>query len=198
MRGFMAGEHGRILGKWGGLDRAALARFAVESPPLGRTSEKRLGKRSRRVTMILFKSSVMFFDQSDTEADGTLPGFAAWRPASVDCGDGAILAPSENWMGSDEDASSAEAGEPVQPQRAYERELIQSVWEFAEVVPGSDPALWRRDELGSWIYRYDYGRRSSSYGWEVFDPGRGRQAQGIYAMRPLQWENYVRQYEALA
>ena len=80
--------------------------------------------------------------------------------------------------------------------RGYERELIQSVWEFAEVVSGNDPEIWRKDEFGGWLYRFDYGRRFSEFGWEIFDPGVGRHAQGVYAMRPMQWQSYVRQYEA--
>jgi hypothetical protein len=82
--------------------------------------------------------------------------------------------------------------------RGYERELIQSVWEFAEVVQGNDPEIWRKDEFGEWIYRFDYGRRSSEFGWEVFDPGVGRHAQGVYAMRPMQWQSYIRQYETFS
>src|SRR5690606_14681089 len=82
------------------------------------------------------------------------------------------------------------------PGRGYERELIQSVWEFAEVVSGNDPEIWRKDEFGGWIYRFDYGRRFSEFGWEIVDPGLGRHAQGVYAMRPMQWESYIRQYEA--
>ena len=80
----------------------------------------------------------------------------------------------------------------------YDRELIQSVWEFAEIVPGNDPSLWRKDEFGSWIHRLDYARRTSEFGWEIFDPGIGRHAQGVYAMRPMQWESYIRQYETFA
>ncbi|HQZ27098.1 MAG: hypothetical protein KBF76_16090 [Verrucomicrobiales bacterium] len=80
----------------------------------------------------------------------------------------------------------------------YERELIQSVWEFAEIIPGNDAALWRKDEYGDWIYRLDYGRRNSEFGWEIFDPGVGRHAQGVYAMRPMQWQSYIRQYETFS
>ena len=83
-------------------------------------------------------------------------------------------------------------------QGGYDREVILSVWEFAEVVPGNDPDLWRKDEHGDWIYRFDYGRRNSDFGWEIFDPGIWRHAQGVFAMRPMQWQSYIRQYESLA
>jgi hypothetical protein len=94
--------------------------------------------------------------------------------------------------------ATAPADPSLKHYSGYERELIQSVWEFAEIVPGIDPALWRRDEFGDWIYRLDYGRRSSEFGWEIFDPGVGRHAQGVYAMRPMQWQSYIRQYETLS
>ena len=78
----------------------------------------------------------------------------------------------------------------------YEREVITRIWEFAEAVPGVDPELWRRDEFGAWIRRLDYGRRDSAFGWEIFDPGIGRSSQGVYAMRPMHWQSYLRQHEA--
>lgn len=80
---------------------------------------------------------------------------------------------------------------------SYDREVVRRVWEFAEIVPGNDADLWRKDEFGNWIYRLDYGRRESEFGWEVFDPGVGRHAQGVYAMRPMQWESFVGQYRVL-
>lgn len=80
---------------------------------------------------------------------------------------------------------------------AYDRDVIRSIWEFSEVVTGNDPDLWRKDEFGNWIYRLDYGRRSSEFGWEIFDPGVGRHSQGVYAMRPMQWQSFVSQHEAM-
>ena len=80
---------------------------------------------------------------------------------------------------------------------AYDRDVIRSVWEFSEVVPGNDPDLWRKDEFGNWIYRLDYGRRSSEFGWEIFDPGVGRHCQGVYAMRPMQWQSFISQHEVM-
>ncbi|MEM9016730.1 MAG: hypothetical protein AAGC68_06930 [Verrucomicrobiota bacterium] len=79
--------------------------------------------------------------------------------------------------------------------RGYDLEVVHSVWAFAEVVEGNDPGLWRKDEFGNWIHRLDYGRRESEFGWEIFDPGIGRHSQGVYAMRPMQWETYLRQHE---
>jgi hypothetical protein len=81
--------------------------------------------------------------------------------------------------------------------RHYEREIVWRVWDYAEEVPGIDSDLWRRDEFGNWIHRLDYGRRESEFGWEIFDPGVGRHLQGVYTMRPMQWESFVRQHEAL-
>lgn len=86
---------------------------------------------------------------------------------------------------------------PIASASAYDREVVRGVWEYAETVPGNDPDLWRKDEFGNWIYRLDYGRRGSEFGWEVFDPGVGRHSQGIYAMRPMQWQSFVRQYEVM-
>lgn len=137
----------------------------------------------------------MFYDQSDDRIPLEEDIFHT-RPGVVqDCGEGAFLAPGVPLA-----LAPAEGAEESVPSRrgSYEREVVESVWAFAEIVPGVDPALWRRDEFGDWIRRLDYGRRDSAYGWEIFDPGAGRRAQGVYAMRPMQWRSYVRQYEALA
>ena len=80
--------------------------------------------------------------------------------------------------------------------RDYERAIIDNVWGFAEIVSGVDSVLWRKDEFGEWIHRPDYGKRQSKFGWEIFDPGVGRHSQGVYAMRPMQWENYADQFNS--
>jgi len=60
----------------------------------------------------------------------------------------------------------------------YDGALIEAVWEEADEVPGVDPALWRQDECGEWMHRYDYGKRQSRFGWRIFDPGVGRRGGG--------------------
>jgi len=80
----------------------------------------------------------------------------------------------------------------------YSREVVESVWEFGMIVAGNDPEIWRKDEFGNWIHRLTFGRRDSRYGWEIFDPGVGRHHQGVLAMRPMQWESYLRYCEVLA
>ena len=78
----------------------------------------------------------------------------------------------------------------------YDRDLIDSVWSCAEEVAGNDPELWRKDEFGAWIYRFDYGRRNSEFGWEICDVNTGGNAD-LLALRPMQWQNYVDQVAAL-
>jgi hypothetical protein len=73
----------------------------------------------------------------------------------------------------------------------YPRDEIERVWIRAETVIGNDPALWRKDEHGAWMYRLDYGNRHSPYGWEIWDASLGRADQGIAAFRALQWQNYL-------
>lgn len=137
----------------------------------------------------------MFYEQSESN-DGSLSGRSGAEGMVSSGGPGRReISPSSGGpVFSTENQST-----PVDlSSRGYERELIQSVWEFAEAVSGNDPEIWRKDEFGEWIYRFDYGRRSSEFGWEIFDPGVGRHAQGVYAMRPMQWQSYIRQYETFA
>lgn len=138
----------------------------------------------------------MFYNQSDNEPDADrseMPGRGE-SFASVDCGEGAFLAPVSLRTGSGDLSLVAE--DPAPRMGGYDRYVIESVWQNAETVPGTDPALWRRDEFGETIYRFDYGRRHSRYGWEVYDPGIGRRTEGVYAMRPVQWESYLRLHES--
>src|SRR6188508_1471266 len=68
---------------------------------------------------------------------------------------------------------------------AYEREVVDRVWSTAVAVPGNDPALWRKDAYGAWIYRMDYGRRHTEFGWEIYDPSPGLNGSVLSALRPL-------------
>jgi hypothetical protein len=79
----------------------------------------------------------------------------------------------------------------------YDRGVIDSVWQFAEIVAGNDPALWRKDEFGAWINRLDYGHRHSQFGWEICDVARSRATTGLSALRPMQWQNYLDQVAAM-
>ncbi len=74
----------------------------------------------------------------------------------------------------------------------YDREVIDRVWRQAGEIAGNDSALWRKDECGAWIYRLDYGRRHSDFGWEIHDPTVGLRGGGaVLSLRPLHWQNYL-------
>lgn len=79
----------------------------------------------------------------------------------------------------------------------YERGVIDTVWNYAAVIVGNDPDLWRKDESGAWIHRHDYGRRRSEFGWEICDLNPGRGGGGVAALRPMQWQNYLDQIAAM-
>lgn len=130
----------------------------------------------------------MIYDQSDP-SDSEWEGFPEFEEMRSGASrEGVFLHAS---------ADMEEFGEDfgVSQPSSYDRHLIDSVWEFAEVVPGNDSELWRKDEFGQWICRADFGKRYSEFGWEIFDPGVGRHAQGVYAMRPMQWRSFIRQFD---
>lgn len=58
----------------------------------------------------------------------------------------------------DEDQSTLE------PERGYDREVVERVWQFARTVAGNDPSVWRKDEHGAWIHRLAYRNRHSEFG----------------------------------
>ena len=78
-----------------------------------------------------------------------------------------------------------------EPERGYDREVVDRVWQTAQTIAGNDPALWRKDERGAWIHRMAYRNRRSEFGWEIADSGFTLRAYGVAALRPLQWQNHL-------
>ena len=77
------------------------------------------------------------------------------------------------------------------PARGYDREVVERIWNYAQVLPGNDPAVWRKDEFGAWIHRGDYRNRHSEFGWEIADVMGASRHLGTEALRPMQWQNYL-------
>ena len=87
------------------------------------------------------------------------------------------------------DVMSDWANEEVEA--GYDREVVERVWSYAQMVPGNDPAVWRKDEFGAWIHRADWRNRSSEFGWEIAECGFRMRAAGVATLRPMQWQNYL-------
>ena len=83
----------------------------------------------------------------------------------------------------------AEAADSVED--GYDPEVVNRVWALAQVIPGNDPAVWRKDECGAWIHRAQYGNRRNEFGWEIMECGFGMRQAGLAGLRPLQWQNYL-------
>lgn len=79
----------------------------------------------------------------------------------------------------------------LEPERGYDREVVDRVWQSAQVIVGNDPAVWRKDERGAWIHRLAYRNRRSEFGWEIADSAYTTRGFGIAALRPLQWQNHL-------
>lgn len=77
---------------------------------------------------------------------------------------------------------------------AFSGEVILSVWRKGTVVPGYNPAEWRKDQCGAWIGFKFYGDRSSDYGWEIdhiISVAHGG-GDNLSSLRPLHWRNNVK------
>lgn len=75
----------------------------------------------------------------------------------------------------------------------FSEELIWQVWSKGH-LSNNDPLMWRKDDCGAWIFRGEYGKNDSEYGWEI---GHIRLASeggtdDISNLRPLHWKNTTR------
>lgn len=76
---------------------------------------------------------------------------------------------------------------------AFSAELIQKVWEKAQLIDGEDPQRIRRDLCGAVIQRDLFGKTSAqlSGGWEIdhIKPLAQGGTDDFLNLQPLQWEN---------
>jgi hypothetical protein len=78
-----------------------------------------------------------------------------------------------------------------EPESGFDREVVGRVWALAQPVPGNDPEVWRKDQFGAWIHRAEHANRRSEFGWEIAEFHLSTTHQGISALRPMQWQNYL-------
>lgn len=73
----------------------------------------------------------------------------------------------------------------------FTREEIIAVWCKAQVVPGFDAAILRKDGCRAWIAFNEYGNTNSQHGWEVdhiIAVANGG-ADSLNNLQPLNWRN---------
>ena len=73
----------------------------------------------------------------------------------------------------------------------FTEEQIEKVWQKAKIMPNNNPDVFRQDYAGAWIKRDQYGRRDTTYGWEI-DHNKPLSQGGtdeIENLLPLHWRN---------
>ena len=76
-------------------------------------------------------------------------------------------------------------------EQGYDADVVERVWQTAQIVNGNDPGVWRKDEFGAWIHRLAYRNRHSEFGWEIADCAFTLRSYGVAALRPMQWQNHL-------
>lgn len=73
----------------------------------------------------------------------------------------------------------------------WDEKTIQIVWEKGKIVPKYDKDLYRKDQCDAWIKRDQYGKRNTSYGWEIdhIKPDSKEGSDTPSNLRPLHWKN---------
>lgn len=69
-------------------------------------------------------------------------------------------------------------------------ELIRTVWNKGAPIIGYDSNVWRRDHEGKAMQYSEYGKRSSTYGWEIdhITPASRGGSDALSNLRPRHWE----------
>lgn len=73
----------------------------------------------------------------------------------------------------------------------FSKDTIDKVWNKAQTVPNYDPALFRKDAAGAWMFYNGYGDRNNAFGWEidhVYPESLGGD-ENLVNLRAMQWEN---------
>lgn len=73
----------------------------------------------------------------------------------------------------------------------FSNDTIETVWKKATVVDGYNSDLVRKDCVGAWILKNEYGNTNSVFGWEidhVYPQSLGGGDDNLN-LRPMQWEN---------
>ena len=70
-------------------------------------------------------------------------------------------------------------------------ETVRLVWNKAQIVPGFDPSIQRKDRCGAWIKLADYGNTNSQFCWEIdhIKPKSMGGSDDLSNLQPLQWRN---------
>lgn len=78
----------------------------------------------------------------------------------------------------------------------FTEDIIQQVWEKADVVNEINPDGYRKDKCGAWIAREGYKNRDFHLGWEIdyITPHEKGGGNELTNLRPLHWENNLSKY----
>lgn len=76
---------------------------------------------------------------------------------------------------------------------------IKAVWDRAKMIPDKPSNEVRIDTCGAVIWKSHYGRRDSTFGWEIdhIDPVSNGGGDELYNLQALQWRHNVNKSDSL-
>jgi hypothetical protein len=71
---------------------------------------------------------------------------------------------------------------------AWNKDVIEKVWQHGRAVTEADPVTWRQDACGAWMRWEHFGSEHCEFGWKIESIVAGV-TDADTSLRPFHWRN---------